>query len=182
MKETEAAGRYARALFMAVAENRSVPAHAVLEELARLSRMICSDPVMKAALRNPLAGAEQKKSLVRKSLGPGPGEHSKMLFNFLDLLISKKRIDLVQLIVTKFEQALEESKGTMKAYVKSASALDESSKKQIEEKLTRLFKKKIFIETSVNPELLAGAVVRAGDAVIDNSLRSQLKNMKNLIH
>ena len=176
------AGRYARALFMAASEHEAVSPEKIRKELLRLAKLVGSDDKLKAALGNPLVGPEQKKDLVRKSLDPGSRERSKMLFNFLDLLISKKRIDLVPLIVAKFEQVLEESKGTMKAYVKSASTLDEISKKQIEEKLARLFKKKIFIEASLNPELLAGVVVKAGDVVIDNSLRSQLKSMKNLIH
>ena len=182
MKETEAAGRYARALLMALAGNRQVSAREVHKHLSLLSRTLVSDPKIRAALRNPLVNPEKKKTLVRKNLELGAGAESKILAHFLDLLIVKKRIDLLPLIAAKFEQALEESDGKLKAYVKSASALDDSAKKQIEEKLTRLFKKKVVIETSVNPELLAGIVVKAGDSVIDNSLRSCLKNLKNSIH
>jgi F-type H+-transporting ATPase subunit delta len=185
MKETQVAERYARALYLALQENPSASSETVQKGLSRLAMALSADERLKASLGNPLLGAEKKKMLIAKSLNPGADASSRqvesstrILSNFLELLVAKKRMDLLPLIIARFEQALESSKGTMKAHVKSASALNENSKKRIEEELSRIFKKKIFVEASVNPELLAGVVVKAGDVVIDNSLESQLKNMR----
>ncbi|MBI4595452.1 MAG: F0F1 ATP synthase subunit delta [Candidatus Tectomicrobia bacterium] len=40
------------------------------------------------------------------------------------------------------------------------------------------FNKKIVLEMSVYPELISGIVVKAGDVVIDGSLKTQLKNLQ----
>ena len=96
-------------------------------------------------------------------------------------LLKKKRMDLLPLIARHFERAVDESHGVLKAFVKSASALDEKSRGEIEKKLSLLFKKQVSLETSVDPELLAGIVIQAGDTVIDNSLKSQLRNLSHTL-
>ena len=135
-----------------------------------------ADPKLKADLQNPLIPLDQKKSNLRKKAGLDGAPAA--LTNFLDLLLSKKRMDLLPLILARFEQSLEESQGVMKAFVKSASQLDQAAKQDIEKKLSQIFGKKMKIETSVDPELLAGVIIKAGDTLIDGSLRNKLKNLK----
>ena len=102
--------------------------------------------------------------------------------NFFELLLKKKRINLLPEILIHLELAVDRSKGVLKAYVKSAVLLDEKAKKEMERKLSLLFKMNTVIETSVDPELLAGVVIQAGDTRIDNSLKAQLKNLKSRLH
>jgi F-type H+-transporting ATPase subunit delta len=88
-------------------------------------------------------------------------------------------MDLLPFISSELDRAIEEAQGSIKAYVKSATPLDETSKEQIRKGLEKILNKKILLEISVHPELLAGMVLQAGDTVIDNSLKSQLKNLEN---
>ena len=74
---------------------------------------------------------------------------------------------------------MDESSGRLKASVQSAFALSDPDKINIAQKLSKIFQKEIFLDVAVNPALLAGMVIQTGDTVIDNSLRSQLKNMKS---
>ncbi len=173
MKETEVAERYSRALFLAAQESKA-SLDEVLKGLEDMNRSISTDDSLKSDLGNPLISLADKKSLVRQKLKA----RNSLLSNFLDLLIGKKREGVLPLILSRFHAQVEESQGLMKASVKSAAALDESAKKEIEKKLSAHFNKKVFIETSVHPELLAGIIVKAGDTVIDGSLSSRLKNLK----
>jgi len=59
-----------------------------------------------------------------------------------------------------------------------AALLDEKAKKNLEQMLFQIFKKKVILEVSVHPELIAGLMIQAGDMVLDHSLKSQLNRMK----
>ncbi len=173
MKETEASQRYAKALFLAVQDSKA-DLEPVRKGLEDINRSLISDELLKSELDNPLVSLSEKKKLIREKFKIG----NALLINFMDLLVTKKRAGLLPLILSRFQAAVEESQGLMKAFVKSAAALEDASKNEIEKRLSVLFKKKVFIETSVHPELMAGIIVQAGDTVIDGSLLSRLKNLK----
>ena len=175
MRETAVAERYAKALFLAIQDSKEISWEDAKRDLVQINQTIASNDRLRMDLANPLLPFVQKKNILRKKMAK---EDSKAVNNFIDLLVAKKRMNLLPLIVARFEQAVEESQGILKATVKSAAALDGAAKKEIEKKLSALFKKKVFLEASVAPELLGGLVIKAGDTVIDNSLRSKLKNLK----
>ena len=177
MKETAVAERYARALFLAVEQTQGTRLEAVQRGLEDIARKIGSDAKWKSDLESPIVPLSEKKKFIRKGLKIDPP----LLLNFMDLLSAKKRTGLIPLILSRFHETVEESRGQVRAHVKSAVALEPAAKKEMEKKLSALFKKEVFIETSVNPELLAGVVVKAGDRVIDGSFRSRLKNLKSIL-
>ncbi len=178
MKDTAATRRYAAALFGA-AQTKGVTIDGVLAELKAALALTQSNAELSGALRHALLPAEQKKAALSKaSASAGGKKFSEITVNFLNLLIDKKRMDLLPLILGDFEVLVQDSKGMVRASVATPSALDEKSKKEMEERLSKVFGKKVMIENTVDASLLAGAVVKAGDTVIDNSLATQIKNMK----
>lgn len=179
MKEMAVAEKYAQALFLALEEKKTFSLEETGKQLAQISKFIHSNEQLKSVLQSPLIPLAQKSSWLKKNIDSLFKKESSLLHNFLEILVSKKRLDLLPLIVSKFSKAVEESKKSVKCYVKTAGELDEKTKMQMEKKLSVLFGKSVALETSLHPELLAGVVVKAGDVVIDNSLRTQLKNMKS---
>ncbi len=177
MKETAVTRRYAAALF-AAAQSRGVMIDGVLAELKAAADLLASDAELARAMRHALLPAEQKKSALSRAADSSGKKFSAVTMNFLNLLISKKRVDILAFILADFELLVHESKNIVRASVATPSALDERSRRDMEEKLSKIFGKKVMIENSVDAALLAGAVVRAGDTVIDNSLATQIKNMK----
>ncbi len=177
MKETVLAERYAKALFQAVSSGPVRP-ETVQEELSKIHKLILAQEGLKESLKHPLIPYEKKKMLIQKALGAYAGECSPRVLNFVDLLLAKKRLELFPLIVTRFEQAVNEAKGAVRIYLKSAAKLDEKSRDAIQKKLAQFFKKDVELEASVHPELLAGVLIKSGDTVIDNTLRAKLKNLK----
>ena len=179
MKETFVADRYSRALFLALEEQKGADPETVLRKLADIAGKLASDDKLRTDLNSQILSAEKKKKLLKDRLSAVMSDCPAVLLRFLDIVIDKKRAALLPLIVSRFEQALQESRQSAKAFVRSAAALDDKQKKAMEQKLSQMFGKKIEIESYVNPELIAGMVVQIGDTVIDNTLKSQLKKVKS---
>jgi F-type H+-transporting ATPase subunit delta len=106
------------------------------------------------------------------------GEDSKGT-NFLKLLIENGRISVLPEIAEHFEALKAKVENTVDATVTSATEL---SSKQIDEIAGALKKRlgcEVKIESEIDVNLIGGAVIRAGDVVIDGSLRARLEGLAN---
>lgn len=93
---------------------------------------------------------------------------------FLLHLIKRNYLTLLPDIIERIQRLLDQEEGVLRAEVRSASALSTEQKEKLSVSLKDFFQNPILIEASVDPELLAGMVIRVGDTVLDNSLKSQL--------
>ncbi|MBI4218285.1 MAG: ATP synthase F1 subunit delta [Elusimicrobia bacterium] len=178
MKEIAVAERYAEALFRAVRDHQESLLPEMRRQLAQVTRLFQSRPEMKDALLHPLLSVENKQKNLRSALTSVQISPSPFIGRFLDLLLVKKRIHLLPLIAGEVERLWEESQKIVEASVRSAVPLEGTAKEDLSKKLWELFEKKVSLKVSVDPELIAGVIVTVGDIVIDNSLRSQLQNLK----
>jgi F-type H+-transporting ATPase subunit delta len=69
----------------------------------------------------------------------------------------------------------------VKARVTAASALPASELESIRAALKRRFGREVEIETSVDDSLIGGAVIDAGDVVIDGSLKGKLARLQSML-
>jgi F-type H+-transporting ATPase subunit delta len=65
--------------------------------------------------------------------------------------------------------------------VTSATRLDDAQKKALAEALGKRLQRNVRLEAELDESLIGGAVIRAGDIVIDGSLRSRLKSLSNAL-
>lgn len=103
---------------------------------------------------------------------------SKIIRNFLFVIVDNQRIQLFPDIVKSFEQVLRQRQGVAEAEIASAAELNDGQKAVLVRTLERLSGKKIQAKYSLEPGLLGGAVVRIGDTIYDGSLRSQLNQLR----
>ena len=61
--------------------------------------------------------------------------------------------------------------------ITAASALDDKQQKTLSAALARRLKRQVRLHNEVDARLIGGAVIRAGDLVIDGSLRTRLDRM-----
>ncbi len=97
--------------------------------------------------------------------------------NFVKVLLENGRVAVLPEISTHFEALKAKVENTVDAIVTSATEL---SKKQIAEIATALkarLGREVRIETAIDKSLIGGAVIRAGDVVIDGSLRARLEGL-----
>ena len=97
--------------------------------------------------------------------------------NFLKLLLENRRVAVMPEIAEHYEAKKAKAENTVDAVVTSATKL---SKKQVGDIAAALKKRlgcDVNVETEIDENLIGGAVIRAGDVVIDGSLRARLEGL-----
>ncbi len=97
--------------------------------------------------------------------------------NFLKLLIENNRLSLIAAIAEIFETYKAEDEGSIDVDVTTAFAFTKESKQSFNATLEKAFGKKINMKIAVDSSLIGGVLVRAGDQVIDGSVRGQLQQL-----
>ncbi|MEL7184830.1 MAG: F0F1 ATP synthase subunit delta [Pseudomonadota bacterium] len=97
--------------------------------------------------------------------------------NFLKLLLENGRIGVMPEIATQFEAHKAKIENTVDATVTSATPLSEAQQAEIAEALKERLGRDVKIVTEIDENLIGGAVIRAGDVVIDGSLRARLEGL-----
>jgi len=101
--------------------------------------------------------------------------------NFIALLIENDRLPLLPQVAELFEQLKAEAEQALQVTVRSAITLDDNYQARMSEALSKRFGKKIELQCEVDQSLLGGAVIHAGDQVIDGSLRGKLQRMSDTL-
>src|SRR5215471_12653899 len=172
------AGRYARAFAEVVVERKLDPEKAVAE-LTQMADLISSSHELNNVLLNPSVEHKQKINLldaIIKKMGA-----SKLLRNFIAVLIDYKRIGQIGEIKEQFRREMDARMGIADARVSSARELTAAEKKSLEQRLAAVTGKTIRATYSEDTGLLGGAVVRIGSTVYDGSVRGQLQRLKQEI-
>src|SRR5215472_10534586 len=173
-----AAGRYARAFAEVVAAHKLDPEKTVAE-LRQMAGLVSSSHELHNVLLNPAVEHEQKIRLLDAIIKKMGG--SKLLRNFVAVLIDHKRIGQIGEIAEQFRQELNTRMGIAEAQVSSARALTAAEKKSLEQRLAAVTGKTVRATYSEDADLLGGAVVRIGSTVYDGSVRGQLQRLKEEI-
>lgn len=136
--------------------------------------------VESAELRNFLASPavtrEAKHGVIEK-LAARLGA-SKIIRNFLFVIVDNQRVQLLPEIVESFEEVLRQREGVAEAEVASAVELNDGQKTVLVRTLERLTGKKIQAKYALEPELVGGTVVRIGDTIYDGSVRNRLNQLR----
>ena len=96
---------------------------------------------------------------------------------FLQALADNDRLGLLAEIKVQYDALQAESEKRLAVEVISAYELSEAQSENLKGALNRKFEKEITIESRVDASLIGGAVIRAGDVVIDGSVRGKLNKL-----
>lgn len=177
MKADRRAGvRYARALFALAEESGRV--EQIEEELGQTTELVLKHPEIPNLLTHTTISREEKEDFVGKVL---PAGFSTLLVNFIKVLVRKKRFQDLFFIREKFHRFYEEKKGLQRVRVESAVPLDEALEARLQQVLERKLNRKVYLETSANPELIGGLVLDFDGTQIDASYRTALQELKQAL-
>ncbi len=177
MKQTILARRYAKALFAVGKENDAYEAYN--QTLQGVAGLYTSTPEVADALTNPLYPIDVRQK-VMVSLIDSMGV-DKVPANFLNLLVEKKRADILPEIAEEFRMMVDEEKNISHGSVTSAVELSDELQAKIKAALEKLTGKQVELSTSVDPSLIGGIVAKVGDLVLDGSIKTQLAGLKDSI-
>ena len=135
---------------------------------------IVADPRVEALIENPELTAAEHASLVIDVAGDRlePG-----LKNFVRVLAENHRLLLLPEIAAHFELLRAQIENTVDVEVVSAVPLDAAQSEKLRQALDKRLKARVRMKNSVDSSLLGGAVIRAGDLVIDGSLKGTPRAM-----
>ncbi len=101
--------------------------------------------------------------------------------NFLRLLLEYDRVSVLPEISDHFETLKANVENSLDVTITSASAISSAQQNEIVAALRARFGREVKLETEIDQNLIGGAVIRAGDVVIDGSLRSRLEGLANAL-
>ena len=160
---------YARAAFAIAREGNALPAWS--DALAFAAR-VAADPTVAALLGNPgLIQADATTLLAPEGADATFG-------NFLGLLFENRRLPLLPEIAGMFDELRFEAERVVKAKVTSAVPMPAAELETITAALKKRFGRDVEVETAVDESLIGGAVIDAGDVVIDGSLKGKLGRLQ----
>jgi F-type H+-transporting ATPase subunit delta len=97
--------------------------------------------------------------------------------NFVRVLAENHRLPLLPEIAAQYEELRAAVENTVDVEVTSAVALDAAQSENLKRALNERLKRQVRMQNSVDSSLLGGAIVRAGDLVIDGSLKGRLERL-----
>ena len=166
---------YARAVFeVAVAENRLEQWGDLLKGLGQ----VLADSNVDAVLHDPQLGSDRIAGAIFDALSgrlDGQGQ------NFIRLLAEYGRLDVLPEISARFDALRAEAERTVDVDVASAAPLSEEYKQQLAGSLRQRLGREVRLHCRIDESLIGGALIRAGDLVIDGSLRGRLDQLTTVV-
>ncbi|CTP84453.1 F0F1 ATP synthase subunit delta [Xanthomonas translucens pv. arrhenatheri] len=163
---------YARAAFAAASDAGKL---APWSQALALSAQVAADPRVAALLHNPQLQREQAVALL------APQVADEQYARFLGLLAEAQRLPLLPEIAGLYDQLRAEAESVVKANVTSATQLSDAEVASLKVALKQRFGREVEITTAVDASLIGGAVIDAGDVVIDGSLKGKLSRLQSAL-
>ncbi len=177
MKQTILAKRYAKALFAIGKEDGKYEAYN--EALQAVAGLYVENPEVEDALTNPLYPLDIREKVMVGIVGSIKAD--KVLGNFLNLLVQKKRAEILPEIAEQFQIMVDDDNNISHGTVISAVKLSASLQAQVQNTLEKITGKKVELTASVDPSIIGGIIAKVGDLVMDGSIRTQLAGLKGSI-
>ena len=175
MSETLTLARpYARAAFETASKGNALAAWS--QKLGFAAQLI-SDARVGALVGNPRLGNAELTGL----LLPPDEAVSSQFAGFLQLLVENRRAPLLPDIAALFEELKRDAERVLKVTLRSAAALPQAQADAIKAALKKRFGREIELETRIDPNVIGGAVIDAGDVVIDGSVRGRLARLESAL-
>jgi F-type H+-transporting ATPase subunit delta len=162
---------YARAAFLFASQ------HHVLKDwsgMLELLATIATDPEMVRLFDSPQLTETQLADLF---IGVG-GEHlNEKCHNFIRILAESRRLNVLPEIAALFEIQRREAEKSIRAELVTAFPANAAQRDMVIAALKQRLGRDIELECTTDSGLLGGAIIRAGDLVIDGSIRGQLERL-----
>ena len=160
---------YARAAFGIAREEAAYPAWS---QALGFAAQVAADPRVAGLIGDPRLSDDNAASLLSS---PDAGDSFK---RFLALLADNGRLALLPEIAGLYEELRNEAERVVKATVTSAAALPPAELEAIKAALRKRFGREVEVDTAIDETLIGGAVIDAGDVVIDGSLKGKLARLQ----
>jgi F-type H+-transporting ATPase subunit delta len=162
---------YAKAAFEAARDAKQLPAWS---EALRLGAALTVDAEIADLITNPRLSLDQVVSLFAGLADQAVDAH---WLNFIRLLATNKRLEVLPDILVQYEALRAQYENEIDVQVTSAVAMSATDQAKLAQALHARFKREVRMTLGIDATLLGGAVIRAGDLVIDGSVKGRLQRL-----
>lgn len=170
---SEAARRYAKALFDMAKDNASLAE--IHQNFADLARTISQSPDLARLIASPLFSREDKaaalKAVAQKGALPD------LLTRFLGVIAINGRAADIPATQAAFDTLYAKERGVQRAVARTAKPMDDAQRTRIEGIIAKAVGGDIELTTEVDENLVGGIQLRIGSTLIDASLKAKLERL-----
>ena len=168
---TTTARPYARALFELASDADNLTEWS--ETLAFMGAIVSHDDV-RALLDDPKMTKQSAAAAIIKLCD---GKLDDKAENLVKQLAEYDRLEVIPEISALYEVMKDDAEGVVEAIVTSAKKLTKKEQEAIAKALKKRLRRDVKITTKIDKSILGGAIIRAGDLVIDGSIQGRLQNI-----
>ncbi len=169
---TTLARPYAKAAFELARSDDNL---AAWDDMLSAAAVVTADETMANWLHSPHSVPEKAVEVIVEAIG---GDVDPRFKGYLGVLADNDRLPLYGEISRLFRQLRAEAEKRLQVRVVSAVSLQDSEAERMRVALAKRFDRDITLDNEVNPDVLGGAIIYAGDQVIDGSLLGRLRRLE----
>lgn len=166
---------YARAVFELAQESKDLKAWS--DGLGFLAALF-SDESIQGLINNPRVEQKQLQALFDDLCGDRVPEGGR---NLLRLMMANDRLLLMPDVAAQYESMRSEAEGSVDAEVRTAKPMNDEQQARLAQALEKRLGRKVNMTVHEDDALLGGAVIRAGDLVIDGSAKGRLEKLASAL-
>lgn len=152
----------------------------LLLEVKTIKQVLLENPDFAKLMQHPGIPANEKEEILKTVW---EGKISKEVEGLMILLLKKEHYSSLPDVLEYFVEKVKEKEGIGTAYISTPMPLTEAQKKAVEKRLIETTKYRSFeLHFSIDESLIGGMVVRIGDRVLDNTIKSRLDHLSRQLH
>jgi len=150
---------------------------ALVDELESVvTDVIARDPRIAEVFGSQLIGGDEKTEMLDRIFG---GQASTTTLNLLKVMARHKRLSLIREVARVARKLWLARSGRVPVQLETANQVDPALQQEILNAFGRVLGRDPIVTNRVNPDLIAGFVLRVGDRVYDGSVRTRLEHMRH---
>ncbi|MCR8613332.1 MAG: ATP synthase F1 subunit delta [Mycoplasma sp.] len=165
---------YAIAIYEIAEETKKVSSYK--KQLSELKKAFVNNPELVKILESLNIERDEKQEVIKKVFKT---KIEKNIYNFLFLLIDKKRMQYIVDILNKSIEMFNKKLGIAEGIVYSAKPLKPTEFNQISKKAEAVFGKKIELENLIDESLIAGVKIIVNDEIVNVSMTGKIEQLRN---
>lgn len=150
----------------------------VREQMDDLAELIRTDPGLQKLLGSMVLSTTERSASIQRIF---EGRVSDLVYRFLQVVNAKDRLSDLLAIAISFGQLVDRQNGIIEVDAYVAATMDEAQQQRVTTELGQALGGTVVLHQYVDPSLIGGIKLRIGDKLIDASVVSQLRKMKEQI-
>ncbi|HVT89009.1 MAG TPA: ATP synthase F1 subunit delta [Tepidisphaeraceae bacterium] len=154
--------------------NESKQAEPLGQELRDIAKIIADNRTFGLFLAEPAIGQIERGEVIKKTFA----SVTPLLRNFMGVLNEHNRLGALGQISESYDELLDEQLGKIEVDVTVPAKLSSEQFEEVRKKVSAALKKDAVVHQYVDESLIGGLVLRVQDKLIDASVKTQLRAMK----